>query len=222
MKTEIVDQFYSDHYKRIMGTGAISKAWAHIHKQMERPFRGRRFNKILEIGAGNGEHIGFVQGDFDSYYATDLRIDNLIHISKSDSRIKIEVQNAECLTYETGVFNRIIVTCLLVHLDSPEKALMELNRVLDKKDGHISIYLPCEPGVILRFFRKFTTHRKAKSLGVHNIALLHFLEHRNYFIAMDFLIRNEFSGFNIKSRFFPFYIFGWNFNLYKIYQISTS
>jgi ubiquinone/menaquinone biosynthesis C-methylase UbiE len=221
MKREIIDQFYNIHYRNIMGTGAVSKAWAQIHKQMEKPFVGGNFDSILEIGAGNGEHLRFVKGDFKAYYATDLRIDNLINISKSDARIKIEVQNAESLNYDADKFDRIIVTCLLVHLDNPEKALMEMKRVLNKNRGVITIYLPCEPGFVLRLFRKFTTHRKAKSLGVDNITLLHFLEHRNYFIAIDFLIRNEFEGFKIKSRFLPFHILGWNFNLYKIYQIST-
>ena len=221
MKKKIVDDFYNAHYKKIMGTGAISRVWAHIHKQMERPFLYGEFDKILELGAGNGEHIDFVKGKFEAYYATDLRVDNLVNIPKSDARIKIEVQNAESLTYEADMFDRIIVTCLLVHLDNPETALKEMRRVINKDRGFISIYLPCEPGLMLRFFRKFTTHRKAKSLGVSNIALLHFLEHRNYFLAIDYLIRNEFAGFKIKSRFLPFYIFGWNFNLYKIYQISA-
>ena len=48
--------------------------WQHIHKQMEVPFFGLAAGKILEVGAGAGEHLPFVTQRFETYYQTDLDI----------------------------------------------------------------------------------------------------------------------------------------------------
>ena len=76
------------------------------------------------------------------------------------------------------------------------------------------------PGIFLRFIRKYSTHRKAKRLGIGDIKRLHYLEHRNYYLAIDDLIVNSFENSYIQSKFYPFPFLTWNFNLYKIYQIS--
>lgn len=220
-KVNDVDAFYNAHYKEIMGTGLISKVWAIIHHQMERPYAGKYFSKILEIGAGNGEHIPFVACDFESYFATDIRIDNLANVSKDDSRIRVDVQDAQKLSFPDNSFDRVIVTCLLAHLDKPEEAISEIRRVLKSNGGHVTIYLPCEPGIFLRFVRSLSTHLKARRRGVSDISRLHFLEHRNYYLALDNLIKNEFKLFKIKKRYYPFPFLSWNSNLYRIYQIST-
>jgi phosphatidylethanolamine/phosphatidyl-N-methylethanolamine N-methyltransferase len=220
-KDSEVDAFYKAHYKEIMGTGLISRVWASIHRQMERPFEGKFFSKILELGAGNGEHIPFIGCDFENYTATDIRIDNLINITRDDSRITVEVQDAHKLNFADNTFDRVIITCLLAHLDRPEEAISEVRRVLKREGSHVTIYLPCEPGILLRFTRSLSTHLKARKRGVSDISRLHFLEHRNYYLALDNLISYEFEMFKIKKRYYPFPFLTWNSNLYRIYQIST-
>lgn len=220
-KENEIDAFYNSHYQEIMGTGIISKVWSIIHTQMEKPFQNKYFQNILEIGAGNGEHIPYVTCQFSKYFATDIRIDNLSNIKQVRSGVDVLVQDAQKLTFSESYFDRIIVTCLLAHLDKPEEAISELHRVVKKESGYISIYLPCEPGMLLRFVRLLSTHLKARRRGVSNISRLHYLEHRNYFLALDNLISNEFKTAKVKKRYYPFPFLSWNFNLYKIYQISN-
>ena len=219
-KVGFIDAFYEAHYKKLMGTGLISNYWALIHKQMEKPFLNKNLSEILEIGAGNGEHLNYVAKNFDKYTATDLRINNLKSIATNGTNIFTSVQNAEDLSFDSDSFDRVIVTCLLVHLDKPEKAISEMKRVVKKNGGYVTIYLPCEPGIFLRLIRKYSTHRKAKRLGIDDIKRLHYLEHRNYYLAVDDLIVNSFEKSHIQSKFYPFPFLTWNFNLYKIYQIS--
>ena len=219
-KVKFIDAFYEAHYKKLMGTGLISNYWALIHKQMEKPFLNKNLSEILEIGAGNGEHLNYVAKNFDKYTATDLRINNLKSIATNGTNIVTSVQNAEDLSFDSDSFDRVIVTCLLVHLDKPEKAISEMKRVVKKNGGYVTIYLPCEPGIFLRLIRKYSTHRKAKRLGICDIKRLHYLEHRNYYLAVDYLIVNSFEKSHIQSKFYPFPFLTWNFNLYKIYQIS--
>lgn len=219
-KKNAIDSFYELHYRSIMGTGLVALFWAIIHKQMERPFQKGEFARILEIGAGNGEHIPFVKCGYQSYLATDLRIENLLNIEGIDSRVEVSVQDAEQLKLPEDTFDRVIVTCLLAHLDRPEVAISEIRRVVKKKTGFVTIYLPCEPGIFLRMVRNLSTHLKARRRGVENISSLHYLEHRNYFLALDHLIKLEFSDSQIKMKYRPFPFLTWNSNLYRIYQIS--
>lgn len=219
-KEQEIDSFYSSHYREIMGSGLIAKVWALIHRQMERPFKNGRYEKILELGAGNGEHIPFVNCDFVEYVASDLRIENLANINNLESRIRVDVQDAQKLTLSDSDYDRVIVTCLLVHLDRPEEAISEIRRVIKKETGIVTIYLPCEPGVFLRLVRTFTTHLKARGRGVNDISRLHYLEHRNYYLAIDNLIMHEFKKSKVRKRYYPFPFLSWNFNLYRIYQIS--
>ena len=203
-----------------MGTGVVSKVWRFIHLSMEKPFRNKRETRVLEVGSGNGEHFKFVASNIETYYATDIRVDILIKSIGLNPNVVVEMQDVSSLKYEDGFFDRVIMTCVLVHLSNPVTALNEIRRVI-KSGGHFSLYIPCEPGIILRFVRKISTNLKAKRLGVKDIAYLHFLEHRNYFLAMDYFVHSVFSEDQIKARYYPFPFLSWNFNLFRLYTIRV-
>jgi phosphatidylethanolamine/phosphatidyl-N-methylethanolamine N-methyltransferase len=213
------DIFYGEHYARLMGTGLISQVWRAIHFLMEYPFRGVSENRILEVGAGNGEHFKAVSSDFQQYFATDIRIEQLTAGFEGVPKVIVERQDICKLSYENAYFDRTIVTCVLVHLDAPTTALSEIHRVT-KSGGWVCLYLPCEPGLLLRMIRKFSTHAKAKKLGMTDITYLHFLEHKNYFSAVNYFIQREFISSRIKSIYLPFPWLSWNFNLFKLYFIK--
>jgi ubiquinone/menaquinone biosynthesis C-methylase UbiE len=59
--------------------------------------------------------------------------------------------NAESLNFPDAKFDRIIATCLVVHLKNIEKALLEWRRVL-KPNGVITMYIALEPSIMLRLF----------------------------------------------------------------------
>lgn len=77
-------------------------------------------------------------------------------------------------------------------------------------------------GFLLRSVRRFSIHAKARRLGTQDINFLHFLEHKNYFIAIDFFVRHVFSDSGIRSRYDPFPFLSWNLNLYKLYTIRKG
>ena len=204
-----------------MSGGPIGAYWKKIHRNLEKPFNKFTYGRVLELGAGNGEHFDSVRCGFDEYFMTDLRIDGLLKFNGRNKAIVTEVQDVNQLTYEDEFFDRILITCVLVHLAEPEKALAEMHRVA-KKGAHISIYVPCEPGALLRLVRRFSTRLKARKMGIANISTLHFQEHRTYFLAIDQFIRDEFRNCNIRRAAYPFRFLSWNFNLYKIYQIEVN
>jgi phosphatidylethanolamine/phosphatidyl-N-methylethanolamine N-methyltransferase len=212
-----VNEFYQENYSKIFSCGSTGRIWEVIHKQMEKPYRGARSRKILEIGAGAGEHIRFVKDRFESYIQSDIDISNLPKIEG----VSNEKQDATQLSYASNAFDRSILSCVLVHLYEPELAIAEVYRVT-KEGGSITIYVPCEPGILLRYAQRIVTEQKMKKLGIANPRLLHFIEHRSNFFALDYFIREEMSKSKIQRRFYPFRIPIMNLNLYVIYQISVS
>lgn len=219
--SHLQNEFYEKKYEELMGTGLISRIWAIIHKKMEKPFRNQKYSKILEIGSGNGEHFKYVNCEFENYYATDIRITRLKKAFANSSNVTVLKADAESLPFPDEEFDRIIVTCVLAHLKDPIKSIEEIFRVLKPK-GVATIYLPCEPGILLRTSRALSTRLKARRIGVNHIVYLHFIEHRNYFSSIDYFLKFHSMSKNLtlKSRFHPFRFLSWNFNLYKIYNIT--
>lgn len=217
------DEFYQNFYAQMMGTGVIANQWKRIHGQMEKPWNNSTFKTILEIGAGNGEHLSSVNCSFGKYIASDLRV-KILQKSKiaQEKNVVIAKENALKLSFTDSTIDRVVVTCVLVHLPEPERALQEIRRVLKKNGGIATIYLPCEPGIFLRSVRKFTTHLKAHRMGIESITYLHFQEHRTYYLAVDHFISKIFGSDKVKRKYFPFRFLSWNWNLYAIYQIELT
>jgi phosphatidylethanolamine/phosphatidyl-N-methylethanolamine N-methyltransferase len=215
------NEFYSEYYASLMNTGIVAKMWSFIHRKMEKPFKGSTENRVLEIGAGNGEHLKAIAHKVNFYHATDIRIDLLTKSLGGRQDVVIEMQDVTKLSYDDSYFDRVIVTCVLVHLDDPLLALTEIKRVV-KPGGYISLYLPCEPGILLRVVRRFSTHAKARQMGIEDITFLHFLEHKNYYIAIDHFVGKVFANSKVRSRYYPLPFLSWNFNLFKLYTIKKA
>lgn len=210
---EILADYYNDSYKKLFTKGSCGRLWKFIHTWMERPFAKVSDEDILELGSGSGEHFKFVKCDFRTYEMTDIDISRIS--GKFQENVKIKFANALRLEYEDNSFDRVIVTCVLVHLDRPEVAIQEIYRVL-RPGGVAVIYLPCEPGLIFRFMRKLTVERKtSKLVGSRRAAkIIHFTEHRASYQAVNFFIREKFE---VQARHFPFFLSSWNLNLFSIY-----
>ena len=52
--------------------GFLSILWKYPHRLMEKPFKNNSKKRILELGAGEGEHLQFVEQNFDEYLLTDI------------------------------------------------------------------------------------------------------------------------------------------------------
>ncbi len=215
-----LDHYESGSYDRLMHSGIVGFIWVIIYFIMERPFAGKYFENILEIGAGEGNYLKNLRCNFDSYYSTDLRrLDN--SKLKLPEGVFFEQQDASSLKYEVNKFDRSISTCVLPHVDHPKKVLSELHRVT-KKDGSITLYVPCEPGILLRLMRFLITSRKFKFYSSNNYYEMCYAEHKHYFLSIDYAIKSEFTHSKITRRFFPFLLPFWNMNLFCIYQIQLS
>ena len=230
MKREFIDNsygsqsiWYSEYYDliNVRGSGIGAKTFRKIHNFMEKPYNGNFYSQVLEIGGGSGEHLDFVSHGFDKYFVTDIRPPTLPHEWSLDARIVPTIANGESLPFTNESFDRIITTCLLHHVDSPEKVLEEINRLM-RPGGVATIYLTCDPGLALRLIRRFTMQRKAKELGFRGFKLLMAREHRNHVGGLMEMIKFVFRNESLKIKYLPFGIPSWNLNGSIVVHISRK
>jgi len=135
----------------------------HLHKH-------DHFAKVLEIGAGTGEHLGFVRHTFDHYVLSDLDAKTLEVAkgklnNKFGNKLIFETQRGEGLSYADNSFDRLIATHVLEHIYRPHLALKEWRRVV-KNGGVLSILIPTDPGIAWRLGRNFGPRKNAIAQGI--------------------------------------------------------
>lgn len=219
MKNHNQDDFYSKHYEMIMGQGNVKRMWNYIHNRLDRPFMNLSNLEIVEVGAGHSQHLQRTRLHYTRYVEVDIReMEQSNHLKRDPKTVRVLADAQNLDPFKEGEFNLLIATCLLAHLADPELALRNFRRVI-RNEGHLSLYVPCEPGFLLRFARKFTTKRRIEGFG-YNHKWLHWREHRNHYPFLESLIEQVFDGDTIEVSKFPFPWLSWDFNLYVHFIIS--
>ena len=180
-------------------------------------------SKVLEVGAGLGQHLKFVKKSYSKYTMADVNPSLMLKNNRESKLAKIEyiVADVQNLPFKQGSFDRVISTCLLHHLNDVETALLEIKRVT-KKGGLVSIYLSCDPGIMNRLLRKLLITPKARRLGFSEYDIFIAREHKNHFQSIEFMINYVFAGQNIQKKYYPFHIKSWNLNTFCIFQIQIN
>lgn len=221
------EDYYCLHYDQILDDskrGLFGQIVRLSHKTLESGLgKTKYFENVLELGAGSGKHYRYVKHAFDSYVESDIRPKSKSHLDNSqDSRMVFRVLDAQTLEgIEDSSVDRLIATCVLIHLSNPHLALKEWRRVVKKKEGCITLYLPCEPGLVLRMARYLTTVRSAKKLGLDHLSF-HYNEHRYHYLYLKRSIDEVFFRDSITWKRFPFFWGSWNFNLWVICKIRLT
>ena len=230
MNYESLKNRYSKYYCDLQysnGNGMFSRFF---HTQMERDLHFESFEYVLEVGAGSGEHFEYVKHQFNQYIISDLVLPNLSStlkhmVSLRNSKapvIQIEAQDAQRLKYPDSSFNRVIMTCLLHHVNEPLEVLTEARRVISN-GGLISIYLPSDPGILYRLAQRLiSTQSFKKYFEPGEIAFLRACEHRNHVGSLLGMIVGVFEHDIVKKKTFPRIGFGWNTTLFQVLHIQVS
>ncbi len=226
MHYKSLQEKYYKFFHEIQYKGQNSYVSNFYHSRMEKGLDNLFFQNILEVGGG--QHFNFVRCKFNSYKITDLFLPILIpsvankvnQVNKSGIKVTIESQNVEQLTYESGTFDRTIMTCVLHHLKNPMQALEESRRVT-RDGGLISIYLPSDPGFLYRITQMLVSNNSFKNhFSNKELKLLRALEHRNHVSSLLEMIYAIFESDELTISTFPKLNFGWNTSLFQVITIK--
>lgn len=220
--------YYDSAYAEANYAGTRGRAINFAHRMLERPFGpGDHFSRVIEVGSGHGEHIGFVRHGFDEYVMTDLN-DHVHSLPgrPQDAGVRSEIADAQALHHADASFDRLVCApCLLHHLPDADRALKEWRRVV-RPGGTISIYLPSDPGMLYRAVRWGTTHRYQRKLEREGRLKDHLYlwarEHPNHVLGLRQLIRVNFAKDGVDRKVFPFPMLSWNWNFFEVYRIRVA
>lgn len=219
------DNWYRNNYEKVNVTAIKGSFFKYVlHKSIELGAGRNDGLNILEVGTNNGEHLRFVESgwkNLGSYIACDVREPDLGSLEYFESQgVKFVLASLEDLPFEDNSFDRIILTCVLHHVNNPERAILELRRVL-KPGGKLSILLPNDPGLMYRLSRAFTTLPIAISKGLFwEVQLNHALEHKGNFLSLFRLLRYIFGNDKMKVLGWPFFFSTYSFNVFSTIQIT--
>lgn len=191
------------------------------HKLVERSFGpGQAFPRVLEVGAGTGEHLPFVRHGFDEYTLTDLD-GKTLEVARSKleglypGKLKFEPHAGSRLPYADGSFDRVVATHILEHISEPHLALKEWRRVL-RDGGTLSILIPTDPGFAWRFARHFGPRRNALAQGIaYDYVMAR--EHVNSCVNLLALLRHYFPS--AREAWWPLPVSSVDLNLFFAYNV---
>jgi SAM-dependent methyltransferase len=228
---EALGRYYTEHYDAVVHSGTGGAVQRAFHWAIERPWGAdHRFATVLEVGATGGEHLEFVRHGFSRYLMLDIRDSKdarrvATAASRPGAQVDFIVGDAQDLASIDEVsVDRLVSMCLLHHLADPAGSLRHWRRVV-RPGGLLSIFIPCDPGLLWRAGRAATTFRAARSMGYSalDIRYLNACDHRNHIASLRWMIEKIFADDEISLHRFPFGpVDSWNANLFFTFQIRRS
>jgi phosphatidylethanolamine/phosphatidyl-N-methylethanolamine N-methyltransferase len=207
---------YESDYGKLFVTGRNGIASKIMHRLLEHGLDGDHFSKTLEIGANKGEHLSHVRHSYDSYLLSDI-VDRINHASlpQKASFVLADVCN---LHFPDNHFDRVVVTCVIQHVDEPEKAFQELLRVL-KPGGNCRILLQSDSSILFRLIRALTTLRYARKANkLEEVQLFFAREHKNNYLNLVTLSKYTYKDHGFRSRGWPIKL--WPIEIFRIIEFK--
>lgn len=165
-------QYLARHYQGVFYEGNPLVRFINLsgHRLVEKPFGQEvRFERVLEVGCGSGEHLRFVRHAVGEYVLSDLN-ESLLELARAQHGkrrdVIFRVLDARRLPYPDGSFDRLISVYNLEHLTDPHLVLKEWARVV-RPDGVLSLAVPTEGGLAWSLGRYFSTRRTFRKLGLN-------------------------------------------------------
>jgi len=195
------------------------------HAASEKAFnKQQHFSRVLELGAGSGIHLKYVNHTFNQYLLTDTSdamLAQLRRTSSNDTRaqqILVKQVNAKQPDLGGEKFDRIIATHLLEHLPDPHIVLRRWIDLL-KPGGVLSLLQPCDPGLAWRMGRALGPRKKAEKIGISYDYWMA-REHINSIFNVRAIIKYYFTDF--VESWHPLHIPSPDLNLFYICHIRNS
>ncbi|MDC0472831.1 class I SAM-dependent methyltransferase [Pelagibacteraceae bacterium] len=205
-----INKVYSQH----LYTGINGVLMRYCHRQLEEKLPFRKYNNVLEIGAGSQPHFNYLKQKDCNYHILETMRDSSLK-KKFAKNLKYKFYNGKIIPFKNNYFDRIILSHTLEHIIEPEKFLKEIFKKL-KKGGVASVSLPTDPGLLWRLGRSYNKIYKVKNnLRISNLEYdyMNSIEHVNSIYNLLNIIRHNYKG-KIVENFLPFKIKHPDINLF--------
>jgi len=209
-------------YNSYQEKGAVGLFMKLCHLQLEVNNYFNKFNKktkVLEIGAGSSPHYAYISHAFGKYVFLEkskFAINYLKKKFKKNKKIDYKSYNGKKIPFKKNFFDRIILSHVLEHIPEPEVFLKDTMKKL-KKNGILSISLPCDPGVLWRvgrFFLKILSVKKILNISNVEYDYLIASEHINSIFNLKSIIKYKYSKNIINESYLPTRIKSTDLNLF--------
>lgn len=132
---------YNDSYSKNVYNNFGKKTYRYRVrlKQLLKLIEFNPADKVLEIGANNGDLTKEIMKYSSSVIGVDLNID-AVKVANSDN---ILLMNAESLEFPDKYFNKIVSVHTIEHIPDIKKVFCEIDRVLDD-NGEVILFYPLE------------------------------------------------------------------------------
>jgi SAM-dependent methyltransferase len=230
-KKNLYDIFYGKNYDNLYkGFSGFFFKQAHIdlenlnHKQVNKENNSTIISKnkinILEVGPGRHTHYDYIKSNLNinNYFIYDKNYKYRSFKKKMYKHNFFKIIN-NLNKIKKNSLDRIICSHVLEHISDPEKFILSLYKML-KKNGTISITLPCDPGFLWSLGRLFNyfTFWKFKNITKKEYFYHMALEHINPIQNLIAILKYNFVNF--RDSFLPFRVRSINLNL--MYNIVVS
>jgi ubiquinone/menaquinone biosynthesis C-methylase UbiE len=223
LRTEILDHYYHNLYRKyLFESGKQARGIIYFEEFLEKCWSNKKLDlipkRVLEIGAGQGEHWPHLKiFPTTEYTALDLRpLSDKSYLSRMPKefadRLNFVVGNAEKMPFKENYFDRVFSTCLLHHVNEPLDVLLEARRVT-KPNGEILFVMPTDPGYLNQLVKKLVSYKALKKLTDYDPKLFYALEHKNHVRGLMTLIEFVFQDDHVKFHYSPLRLPSWNLNL---------
>lgn len=216
---DLVEHFYRCCYAEVFQEGGIAGAGYRLtHRLVERgqTVKGKR---VLEIGAGMGQHLSFVSNDFLEYVMLDPNLGDLPQHLRQNTKVKAVRAFAESPDLDLGEFDRVISMCVMHHVDDVAEVLRNVKKWL-RPGGLFSLFLPCDPGPLNRINRKLFVERRSRAQGFRSYDLVNAREHRNHFWGIRTELLFQFRDYRIRRTYFPSLVPIASLNLFSVWHFE--
>lgn len=211
--------FYRDYYSRVFNEGGfVGWSYRKTHREVERGHNRPNLD-ILEIGAGKGEHLPFVEPTYASYTMLDLFPAPIEPPWAGDRRVTWHQGDACGVSLTDRSFDRVISMCVLHHLRDPAAALRNVRNWL-RPGGVFTAFLPSDPGLLNRLNRQLFVAPRSRRLGFGDYEVFNAREHHNHYWGLRHEIAYAFRGFDIQRRYWPFRIPAADVSVFSIWNIT--
>jgi phosphatidylethanolamine/phosphatidyl-N-methylethanolamine N-methyltransferase len=222
---ESIESFYGHSYAATSQQGFMKRYHNYTHRSLEKGLQSGCFPSVLEVGANTGEHFPFVVHSFQKYIASDIRYSESGEVDywtpTACEKIEFCYADIQKLPFEEKTFDRVIVTCVLHHVQDEMSALKELKRVT-KPGGTVSVLLSSDPSLMYRMAWNLTSRKKLIKSGSKNPHLQHALEHQGSSFHISQLLYHVFAEDMISERRYPLSGLPLDLSLFSVIQIKIK